>query len=147
MPALPPSISTLPPLPVVLAVLTVPLMFTSVLSTETIRRAGRVRVLATGGLQRSPQLPDVPTIAESGFPGFEVISWWGILGQAAMPKDIAARLHTEVLKIMASPDAQNRIGSLGAEIRTSTPGQFAAYIRSERVKWGQGIKDSGARVD
>ena len=123
------------------------MMFTSVLSTETIRRTGRVRVLATGGLRRSPTLPDVPTIAESGFPGFEIISWWGVLGQAAMPKEVVARLHGEILKIMASPDAQSRIGSLGAEIKTNTPAEFAAYIKSERVKWGQGIKDSGARVD
>ena len=123
------------------------LMFTSVLSTETIRRAGRVRVLATGGLQRSPSLPDVPTIAESGFPGFEIVSWWGVLGQAAMPKEVVARLHGELVKIMASPDAQKRIGSLGADIKTNTPGEFAAYIKSERAKWGQGIKESGARVD
>ena len=123
------------------------LMFTSVLSTETIRRAGRVRVFATGGLKRSPLLPDVPTVAESGFPGFEIISWWGLLGQAAMPKEVVARLHGEVVKIMASPDAQKRIGSLGAEIKTNTPAEFAAYIKSERAKWGQGIKDSGARVD
>jgi tripartite-type tricarboxylate transporter receptor subunit TctC len=123
------------------------LMFTSVLSTETIRRTGRVRVLATGGLQRSPSLPDVPTIAESGFPGFEVISWWGVLGQAAMPKDIVAKLHGELLKIMASPDAQSRIGSLGADIKTNTPGEFAAYIKSEQAKWGQVIKESGAKVD
>jgi len=123
------------------------LMFTSVLSTETIRRTGKVRVLATGGLQRSPTLPDVPTIAESGFPGFEIISWWGVLGQAAMPKEVVARLHGELVKIMASPDAQKRIGSLGADIKTNTPAEFAAYIKSERAKWGQGIKDSGARVD
>ena len=123
------------------------LMFTSALSTAQIQRAGRVRVLAVGSLQRSPSLPDVPTIAESGYPGFEVISWWGILGQAAMPKDIVARLNSEVVRAMASPDAQNRIGALGADIKTSTPEQFAAYIRSEQAKWGQAIKDSGARVD
>ena len=123
------------------------LMFTSVLSTETIRRAGKVRVLATGGAKRSPTLTDVPTISESGYPGFEIVTWWGLLGQAAMPKEIVARLHAEFIKIMASPDAQSRIGSLGADIRTNTPGEFAAYIKSERVKWGQGIKDSGARVD
>jgi len=123
------------------------LMFTSALSTAQVQRAGRVRVLAVGSLQRSPSLPDVPTIAESGYPGFEVISWWGILGQAAMPKDIVARLHSEIVKAMASPDAQNRIGALGADIKTSTPEQFAAYIKSEQAKWGQAIKDSGARVD
>lgn len=123
------------------------LMFTSALSTAQIQRAGRVRVLAVGSLKRSPSLPDVPTIAESGYPGFEVISWWGLLGQAAMPKDIVARLNGEIVKAMASPDAQNRIGALGADIRTSTPEEFAAYIRSEQAKWGQAIKDSGARVD
>lgn len=123
------------------------LMFTSALSTAQIQRAGRVRVIAVGSLQRSPSLPDVPTIAESGYPGFEVISWWGVLGQSAMPKDIVARLNSEIVKAMASPDAQNRIGALGADIKTSTPDEFAAYIKSEGVKWGQVIKDSGARVD
>ena len=123
------------------------LMFTSALSTAQIQRAGRVRVLAVGSLQRSPSLPDVPTIAESGFPGFEVISWWGVLGQAAMPKDIVARLNGEIVKMMASPDARDRIGALGADIMTSTPERFAAYIKSEQAKWGQVIKDSGARVD
>jgi tripartite-type tricarboxylate transporter receptor subunit TctC len=121
------------------------LMFTSVLSTSQI--GNRVRRLAVGSLQRSPSLPDVPTIAESGYPGFEVISWWGLLGQTAMPKEIVARLHGEIVKAMASPDAQKRIGALGADIKTNAPGEFAAYIKSERAKWGQAIKDSGARVD
>jgi tripartite-type tricarboxylate transporter receptor subunit TctC len=121
------------------------LMFTSVLSTAQV--GNRVRRIAVGGLQRSPSLPDVPTIAESGYPGFEVISWWGILGQAAMPKDIVARLHSEIAKAMASPDAQKRIGGLGAEIKTNAPAEFTAYIKSEQAKWGQAIKDSGARVD
>lgn len=121
------------------------LMFTSVLSTSQI--GNRVRRVAVGSLQRSPSLPDVPTIAESGFPGFEVISWWGLLGQAAMPKDIVARLHAIVLKTMASPDAQKRIGTLGADIRTSSPEEFAAYIKSEQARWGQAARDSGARVD
>jgi tripartite-type tricarboxylate transporter receptor subunit TctC len=125
----------------------VALMFTSALSTASVQRAGKVRVLAVGSLTRSPSLPEVPTIAESGYPGFEVISWWGILGQAAMPKDIVARLNSEIVKAMASPDAQNRIGALGADIKTSTPEEFAAYIKSEQAKWGQAIKDSGARVD
>lgn len=121
------------------------MMFTSVLSTAQI--GNRVRRLAVGSLQRSPSLPDVPTIAESGYPGFEVISWWGILTQAAVPKEIVARVHGEIVKAMASPDAQKRIGALGADIKTNEPGEFAAYIRSEQAKWGQAIKDSGARVD
>jgi len=125
----------------------VALMFTSALSTAQVQNAGRVRVLAVGSLQRSPSMPEVPTIAESGYPGFEVISWWGILGQAAMPKDIVARLNSEIVKAMALPDARDRIAALGADIMTSTPERFASYIRSEQAKWGQVIKNSGARVD
>jgi tripartite-type tricarboxylate transporter receptor subunit TctC len=125
----------------------VALMFTSALSTAHFQKSGRVRVLAVGSLQRSPSMPEVPTIAESGYPGFEVVSWWGVLGPAAMPKDIVARLNGEIVRVMASPDARDRIAALGADIMTSTPEQFAAYIRSEQAKWGQAIKDSGARVD
>ena len=125
----------------------VALMFTSALSTAQVQKTGRVRVLAVGSLERSPSMPEVPTIAESGYPGFEIISWWGILGQAAMPKDIVVRLNSEIVKLMASSDARERIGALGADIMTSTPERFAGYIKSEQVKWGQAIKDTGARVD
>lgn len=125
----------------------VAMMFTSVLTTAAVIKAGRVRVIAVGSLKRSPALPDTPTIAESGYPGFDVISWWGLLGQSAMPKEIVARLNKDVVAIMASQDAKDRIGALGADIVTNTPGEFAAYIKSEIAKWGQAIKDSGARVD
>ena len=125
----------------------VAMMFTSALSTAQFQRAGKVRVIAVGSLERSPSMPEVPTIAESGHPGFEVISWWGLLGPAAMPKDIVAKLNTEIVKVMASPDARDKIGALGADIVTSTPERFAAYIKSEQAKWGQAIKESGARVD
>jgi tripartite-type tricarboxylate transporter receptor subunit TctC len=125
----------------------VAMMFTSALSTSAFQKSGKVRVIAVGSLQRSPSLPEVPTIAESGYPGFEVISWWGLLGPAAMPKEIVARLNAEVVKMMASTDARDRIAALGADIMTTTPEGFASYIRSEQAKWGQAIKDSGARVD
>jgi len=125
----------------------VALMFTSALSTAQVQKAGKVRVLAVGSLKRSPSMPEVPTIAESGYPGFDVVSWWGVLGPAAMPKDIVVRLNSEITRMMAAPDARDRIAALGADIMTSTPEQFAAYIRSEQAKWGQVIKDSGARVD
>ena len=125
----------------------VALMFTSALSTAHFQKSGKVRVLAVGSLKRSPSMPEVPTIAESGHPGFEVISWWGVLAPAATSKDIVARLNSEIAKLMASPDARERIGALGADIMTNTPEQFTAYIRSEQVKWAQAIRESGARVD
>jgi tripartite-type tricarboxylate transporter receptor subunit TctC len=125
----------------------VAVMFTSVMTTAAVIKAQRVRVLAVGGLKRSPALPNTPTIAESGYPGFDVVTWWGLLGQAAMPKDIVARLNKEVVTMMAAQEARDRIGALGAELVTNTPEQFAAYIKTELAKWGRVIKDSGARVD
>lgn len=125
----------------------VAMMFTSVLSTQSFARAGRVRMLAVGSSQRSPSAPDVPTIAESGYPGFEVTSWWGVLGPAAVPKEVVARLNSEIVRIMGTADARERIGALGADIVTGTPEQFASHIKVEHAKWGQLIRESGARVD
>ena len=125
----------------------VAMMFTSVMSTQSFARSGRVRMLAVGSAQRSPSAPDVPTIAESGYPGFEVTSWWGVLGPAAMPREVVARLNTEIVRIMTTADARERIGGLGADIVTGTPEQFASYLKVEHAKWGQLIKESGARVD
>ncbi len=125
----------------------VAMMFTSVMSTQSFARSGRVRMLAVGSLKRSPSAPDVPTIAESGYAGFEVTSWWGVLGPAATPREIIAKLNGEIVRIMGTADARERIGSLGADIVTGTPEQFASYIKSEHAKWGQLIRESGARVD
>jgi tripartite-type tricarboxylate transporter receptor subunit TctC len=125
----------------------VAMMFTSALSTANFQKSGKVRVLAVGSAQRSASMPDVPTIAESGYPGFEVTSWWGVLVPSATSRDVVARLNVEVGKIMATPDARERIGALGADILTTTPERFAAYIKAEQAKWGQAIRESGARVD
>lgn len=125
----------------------VAMIFTSVLSTQGFARTGRVRMVAVADAKRSPSAPDIPTIAESGFPGVEVTSWWGVLGPSAMPREIVTRLNTEVVRIMGSSDARDRIGALGADIITSTPAQFADYIKLEHAKWAQLIKESGARVD
>jgi len=125
----------------------VAMIFTSVLSTQSFARSGRVRMMAVASAQRSPSAPDTPTLAESGFPGIELTTWWGVLGPAAMPKDVVARLNTEIVKIMATADARDRIGVLGADIITNTPSQFSDYIKLENAKWGQLIKETGARVD
>ena len=125
----------------------VSMMFTSVLSTQSFAKAGRVRMLAVGSAQRSPSAPEVPTIAESGYPGFEVTTWWGLLGPAGMPKEIVAKLNSESVRIMASPEARERIGALGADLMTTTPDQFAARIKAENATWAQVIRESGARVD
>ena len=125
----------------------VAMMFTSVLSTHNFAKAGRVRMLGVASAKRSATAPEVPTIAEAGFAGVEVTSWWGLLAPAATPKEIVARLNGETVKIMTSADARERIGAMGADIATSTPQQFADFIRTEHAKWGQLIKESGAKVE
>lgn len=125
----------------------VAMMFTSVLSTASFARAGRVRMLGVASARRSPSAADIPTIAEAGFPGVEVTSWWGLLTPAGTPPDIVARLNSEITRILASQDARDRIGDLGADIATSTPQQFADFMKTEHAKWGQLIKESGAKVD
>jgi tripartite-type tricarboxylate transporter receptor subunit TctC len=104
-------------------------------------------MLAVADARRSPSAPEIPTIAEAGIPGVEVTSWWGVLVPAKTPNDIVARLNTEVVKIMTSADARQRLGSLGADLVTNTPQQFADYIKLENAKWGQLARESGARVD
>jgi len=125
----------------------VAMMFTSVLSTHSFAKAGKVRLLGVASAQRSPTVPDVPTIAEAGFPGVEVASWWGLVVPAATSREVVTRLNAEVVKIMASADARERLGAAGADIATSTPQQFADYIKSEHAKWGQLIKETGAKVE
>jgi tripartite-type tricarboxylate transporter receptor subunit TctC len=110
-------------------------------------QTGRVRALGISSLQRSPTYPDIPTIAEAGVPGFEVVAWGGIVGPANMPKDIVTRLNTEIRTALASPAVRERFKALGAETDPSTPEQFLELSRRETVKWAKIVKDSGARID
>ncbi|MES3002715.1 MAG: tripartite tricarboxylate transporter substrate binding protein [Pseudomonadota bacterium] len=110
-------------------------------------QTGRVRALGISALQRSPTYPDIPTIAESGVPGFEVVAWGGIIGPANMPKDIVTRLNTEIRTALASQAVRERFKALGADTDPSTPEQFLELSRRETVKWAKIVKDSGARID
>ena len=109
--------------------------------------SSKVRAIAVTGLRRSSLLPDVPTVAESGFPGFEVTGWYGLLAPAGTPPEIVAKLQTEVSRMLKQPDVKELLLKDGADPVGSTPDQFAAYIRSEMDKWSKVIKQSGARVD
>jgi len=110
-------------------------------------QSGRVRALGISSSQRSPTYPDVPTIAESGVPGYEVVAWGGIIGPANMPKDIVTRLNAEIRTALASPVVRERFKALGAETDPSTPEEFRELSRRETVKWAKVVKSSGARVD
>jgi tripartite-type tricarboxylate transporter receptor subunit TctC len=110
-------------------------------------QAGKVRALGISSPQRSPTYPDVPTIAESGLPGFEVTAWGGIVGPANMPKDIVSRLNTEIRTALASPAVRERFKTLGADTAPSTPEEFLELSRRETVKWAKIVKYSNARID
>jgi tripartite-type tricarboxylate transporter receptor subunit TctC len=109
--------------------------------------SGRLRAIAVSGAKRSPALPAVPTIAESGLPGFDATAWYSIVVPAGTPKPIIARLHTELVKILNSPDIRARLISEGADVETSTPEELAAFVRAEIPKWEKAVKDSGAKLD
>ena len=106
----------------------------------------KLRGLGITSAKRSPVAPDVPAIGET-LPGYEVDNWYGMLAPAGTPKDIVAKLNVAIARVLQLPDVKERLASQGFETLSSTPEQFAAYIRSEIVKWAQVIKDSGARVD
>jgi tripartite-type tricarboxylate transporter receptor subunit TctC len=110
-------------------------------------QAGRVRALAITSARRSETYPDIPTVAESGVPGFEVVAWGGIVGPANMPKDVVTRLNKEIRDALASPAVQERFKALGAETAPSTPEEFRELARVETAKWAAVIKSSGAKVD
>lgn len=123
------------------------LMFSGMSSVMPHVKAGRLKPLAVTGAKRSPAVPDVPTIAESGFPGFSATAWYGVLAPAKTPRPIVKRLHDEIVKALGQPDVKKRLESVGFELVGSTPDQFDAYIRNEIRKWEKVVKASGARAD
>jgi tripartite-type tricarboxylate transporter receptor subunit TctC len=122
-------------------------MFSGMSSVMPHIKAGRLRALAVTGAQRSPAVPDIPTIAESGFPGFEADSWYGVLAPAHTPRPIVNRLHDEIVRVLAMPEVKERLNSVGFELVGSSPDEFAAYIKSEIPKWAKVVKISGAKAD
>lgn len=110
-------------------------------------KAGRVRGLAVTGDRRSSALPDLPTIAEAGVPGYEASTWNGIVAPAGVPKAVVAKLNSEINKALATPTLRERFAAIGAEPTIGTPEQFGALIRRENAKWAEVVRRSGARID
>jgi len=110
-------------------------------------RTGRARAIAVTSLKRSPLMPDLPTLAESGVPGYDLVSWDGMLAPAGTSRSIVTRLHEEVSRILKLPDVAERILADGGDPIGSTPQEFASFVRTEILKWERVIRQSGAKVE
>ena len=123
------------------------MMFDPIASSKPYLESGRLRALAVTTGQRSVSAPELPTVAESGLPGYEAMPWLGIVAPAGTPKVIVDRLYKEVSEVLKMQDVQDRFKSLGLDIIGNSPAQFATFIAQDQKKWDQVIKDSGAKVD
>ena len=110
-------------------------------------KAGKLRALAVTGSQRSPQLPDVPTVMESGVPGYEAYVWLGLLAPKGTPQPIIDKLHRELMQAIATPEVKTYMANSGIEIVGSTPAEFGRFFRAEKDLWAKVVRDTGAKVE
>ena len=122
-------------------------MFNGMLATYPMVKDGKLKALAISSAKRFSAAPDLPTVAESGYPGFETGSFQGIVAAANTPKEIVAALHDAITKILATPEMKTRLEGAGAEVRPMTPEQFGQFIANEKARWAKVIKESGAKFD
>ena len=125
----------------------VSLEFGTALSFLPYIQSGRLKALAVTSRARSPVLPNVPTVAESGLKGFEALQWYGVFGPANLRPEIVTRLNTEIAKILKTPEVTERLKGLASEVMADSPEQFAAFQKAEIAKWARVVKDSGAHID
>jgi tripartite-type tricarboxylate transporter receptor subunit TctC len=123
------------------------LMFATIPSVIQHVRSGSLRAIAVTSSRRSPALPEIPTVAESGYPGFEASSWYGFVAPAGTPDPIIRKLHEMIAKIVNMPDIDEQLSSQGADPVGSSPEEFAQYMRNETEKWAKVVKASGIRLD
>jgi tripartite-type tricarboxylate transporter receptor subunit TctC len=124
------------------------LMFDNLANALPQVKAGKLRALAVTTLKRSPAVPDLPTVAESGLPGFDLTTWFGVFVPAGTPRATVVQLNAEIVKALASKDLADRLAAMGAAPpENNTPESFAAFVRAEAAKYAQVVRSSGARVD
>jgi tripartite-type tricarboxylate transporter receptor subunit TctC len=125
----------------------VPVGIYGLLTINQQAKAGKLRILAVTTPKRASTAPELPTLAESGYPGFDTSLWFGLLAPAATPKEIVSKVHGEVVRVLKLPDVVERIASQGADIVGDTPAEFAAFIAAESAKYAKIIKQAGVKVD
>ena len=122
-------------------------MFDAYASSKPFINYNLIRLLAVTTAQRSKLLPNVPTVAESGLPGYEAMPWLGFVAPAGTPAPIVNKFHAELMEVLKEPAVQEKFQSLGLEIIGNNPAEFADFIKKDIVKWGKVVKDSGAKAD
>ena len=122
-------------------------MYDSTISIGSLLKSGKVKALAVTGEKRSAFLPELPTVAESGYPDFESTNWFGLFAPAATPKDILAKLNAAAVKVLAAPDLNARFALQGAEIVANSPSEALKMVKADIVKWAEVAKKSGAKID
>jgi len=122
-------------------------MFDNIVAAMPQIKSGQLKPVAVTSARRSQALPDVPTVSESGLPGFEAVSWIGLLAPVGTPQPILDRIHQDTLAVLALPDVRERLAATGAELAPGTPAEFDAFIRNEIAKWARAVKASGAQAD
>lgn len=122
-------------------------MFNGMLATLPMVKGGKLKAIAISSSKRFAAAPDIPTVAESGMPGFETGSFQGIVAPAGTPPDIVSKLHATITRILATPEMQERLVSAGAETRAMTPAQFGTFIADEKTRWAKVVKESGEKFE
>jgi tripartite-type tricarboxylate transporter receptor subunit TctC len=125
----------------------VPLTFDNIITTLPLIRAGKLRALAVSTGERSKVAPDIPTLAESGVPGFDATAWFGLFAPAGTPREIVQKLNHEVQQAVQDPQVSARLLELGAEPASSTPEAFDKFFRNEVAKWARVVQTAGIHVD
>ncbi len=121
--------------------------FENIVVASPIAKSGRIKALAVTSAKRSSALPSVPTMADSGVPGFEAVGWFGVVAPAATPKEIVAKLNSELVRVLATPEIKERITTLGAEVVSTTPEGMDQFNRAQIALWARVVKASGARIE
>ncbi|MET0962746.1 MAG: tripartite tricarboxylate transporter substrate binding protein [Noviherbaspirillum sp.] len=125
----------------------VSLMFDNIVAVMPHIKSGSLKPIAVTSANRVPSLPEVPTVSESGVPGFDAVSWIGALVPAGTPRDIISKINTDMVAVLNMPDVKEKLAASGAELRPSTPEQLAEHIRKEIDKWGKAVRSSGAQAE
>jgi tripartite-type tricarboxylate transporter receptor subunit TctC len=125
----------------------VAMMFPTAIAATPHVKGGRLRALAVSSKKRVGSLPELPTVDEAGLPGFEAVSWGGVMGPGGMPHDIINKLNAEFTRILKLPEVSEKLSGLGAEIVAGTPEEFASYLQAEIAKWGKVARDANVKLD